>query len=264
MSWELFKKIIDECESFEGDGLRIFLLLDGEPLMDHLLFQRIEYIKKKLHNSTIHFNTNAMLLDEDKARRILKSGIDSITFSVDGASRETYEKIRVGLKYDIVKRNVERFFELERNIPNRIKVTMQMVVCEDNKYEIEEYKRLWQGKADVVYFKAMHSFLDMETTIKTKQLEKRQLGFCKQPYDFMLIYWNGDVALCCWDYDSLAKLGNIRENSLIDVYNNERFKMIRSSMSRMDCSKISPCKKCARIYGKDVHKCFEWERSFRS
>ncbi len=264
MSWDLFKKIIDESKSFEGEGLEIILHKDGEPLLDPLLFQRIEYIRQNLHRPRIHFNSNAMLLNEDKARQVLSSGIHSITFSVDGASRETYEKIRVGLKYDIVKRNIEEFFELKRDNLNRIRVIMQMVVCEDNKHEIEEYKRLWSKKADVTYFKAMHNFLDMETSIKTKKFKERQLKFCEQPYNFMLIYWNGDVGLCCWDYDNLANLGNIRENSLINSYNNHKFRMIRGAMSAMDCAEISPCNRCTVIYGKDAYLCFGWERKFCS
>ena len=80
---------------------------DGEPLLDKLLFKRIDYIKENLKNSEVGLNSNAMLMDEEKARKICESGLDTISFSVDGASKQTYEYIRVNLNYDVVKKNIE-------------------------------------------------------------------------------------------------------------------------------------------------------------
>ncbi|MFQ5862894.1 MAG: radical SAM protein, partial [Candidatus Brocadiales bacterium] len=98
MSWELFKKIIDECKTFEGKGLTFYLHKDGEPLLDPLLIRRVEYIKRNLKNSRVGMNSNAMLLNRKRAMEILNSPIDFMTFSVDGASKEQYEKIRIGLQ----------------------------------------------------------------------------------------------------------------------------------------------------------------------
>lgn len=263
MDWDLFKKVIDEAKSFEGEGLNIYLHKDGEPLLDALLFKRIKYIKQQLSKSKVYFHSNAMLLDEEKAKQLLDSGIDGVSFSVDGASEEGYEKIRAGLKYDIVKNNLEHFFEMRRRHTDRIEVTMQMVVCAENKQDINKYRRLWLDKADIVYFKARHSFLDTGPSLKTNTLKNRQLAFCEQPYDDMFIYWNGDVGLCCWDYDNLANLGNIREGELLSVYNNDRFNMIRAAMNNMDCSLITPCNVCAAIYGSDRSRYFGWEKRFR-
>lgn len=56
-----------------------------------------------------------MLLTEDKAEEILNSRLDSVTFSVDGASSGTYENIRIGLKYETIKKNILSFFEKKRS-----------------------------------------------------------------------------------------------------------------------------------------------------
>ena len=252
MSWELFQKIIDELKTCGRKEPMIFLHLVGEPLMDPLLFRRIEYIKKNMPEAFVRLNTNAMLLDGSRARQLLDSGIDNMTFSINGASKEIYEKIGVGLDYEIVKKNLDGFFELKKRHPSRIKVIMQMVMCEENKHEVREYKRLWSGKADFVFIKPMHNFLDMGTSIKTKGMAEKQLNFCSQPFDTLLVYWNGDVGLCCWDYDHLRDLGNVAENRILDVYNNENFRKVRTAMCRMDCRAISPCNKCSKIYGHDI------------
>lgn len=264
MSQGLFEKIINECKSFETKRLQFLLQNQGEPLLDTLLFRRIEYIKKNLFKSKIILNSNAMLLDENKAKQILDLGVDRVIFSVDGASQETYEEIREGLKYDVVKRNIEYFLKLKKDNAYRTKAIMQMVVCDRNKHEIDKYKELWLEKVDEIHFKPMHSFLDMETSIKTKFLRTKQLAFCESPYEVMIIYWNGDIGLCCWDYDNEAKIGNIENDSLINIYNNNKYQMIRALMNRMDCRTISPCNRCSLIYGKDTFRFFKWEGLFRS
>jgi MoaA/NifB/PqqE/SkfB family radical SAM enzyme len=253
MPWELFTKIIDECKDFEGRGLVFILHKDGEPLLDPLLIRRIEYIKANLKNSRVTFNSNAMLLNEEMSLKILNSPIDSITFSVDGASKEQYEKIRIGLKYEVVKKNLDSFFKLKRKLNKKTPhIIMQMVVSIDNECEIDKYRDLWSNKADDVYFKAMHNFLVQKTSIKTHELMEKQLEICLQPFILMHIYWNGDVGLCCWDYDHSIDLGNVRKSSILEVFNNNKFKEVRNAMRKKSCKNISPCNICSQIYGKDM------------
>lgn len=251
MPWDVFQKIVDECVKFEGRGLHFILHKDGEPLMDKLLFERIDYLKKTMKKSTVHFNTNAMLLDDEKASKILNSPLDSITFSVDGASASTYEKIRAGLKYEVVVDNINRFFEKKKMQNSHLHVTMQMVVDNDNISEVEKYRELWQDKANRVFIKEMHNFLVQNTSMHQEGLSAKQIRRCHMPFMVMLFYWNGDVGLCCWDYDNLVGLGNIHENSLLEIFNNEKIQYIRNAMIKMDCKQIKPCNICSQIYGLD-------------
>jgi MoaA/NifB/PqqE/SkfB family radical SAM enzyme len=252
MSWELFKKIIDECRFFYINTLKtIYLHKDGEPLLDPLLFERIKYIKSYLPNARIQINSNANALGEDKALQLLNSRIDGIVFSVNGASKNTFEKITSGVNYDTIKHNLDIFFKIKKNIPNQTHVTMQMLISRDNKHEIDEYQRLWLGKPDRIYFKPMHNFLDMKTSIKTLKLNRKQVKFCTDPFKIQVIYWNGNVGLCCWDYDNFVQLGNVREDTLYNVYNNENFETVRRAMCKKGYSRINPCNRCSVIYGED-------------
>ena len=69
----------------------------------------------------------------------------------------------------------------------------------------------------------------MDTSVITDEMEGRQLRFCDQPFKTMLVYWNGDVGLCCWDYDNFLKIGNVAESGLLDVYNNDKFRAVRDA-----------------------------------
>ncbi len=251
MDWELFKKIIDDLKPYRG--LNFTLHLDGEPLMDPKLFERIKYIKKNLKNARVHFNTNVSLMNEEKIKGILESGLDSITFSVDGTSKKTYEKIKTGMSFEVMNKNVNNFFRIRKEMKKKKpQVIMQMVVSDINKHEVAEYKKTWGDKADKIFIKAMLNFMSQGTSIKTKEFSKKQLRRCFQPISLMPIYWDGKVGLCCWDYDHLADLGDIINKNVIDVFNSKKHNFIRQKMLRMECQDVKPCNICSQIYGQDM------------
>ena len=59
-------------------------------------------------------NTNGTLLPEERSRKFLKSGITRLRFSLDAATKETYEKVRLGGKYDVTMRNIENFLRIKK------------------------------------------------------------------------------------------------------------------------------------------------------
>ena len=56
--------------------------------------------------------SNGSLITEAAARGMIEAGLDAINISVDASGKETFEKTRLGLKYDKVIANVERLLAL--------------------------------------------------------------------------------------------------------------------------------------------------------
>jgi len=251
MNWELFTGIIEQAKAFEGRGLTIFLSKDGEPLLDPMIFERIEYAKKHLRRSIVNTVTNASLLDEEKADRLLATPLDCLTISIDGASETTYSKIRPGLEYSKVKANAESFLRKKKQMGSKLKVWLCMLESPLNIHEQDEYLKQWGDKADVILFKPMTNFLVRKTSVHGEEIGSKQLRRCAAAFHTMNIYWNGNIALCCWDYDNLVSLGNVADRSLLELFNGEGFKVVREKMKKKECSDVYPCKMCSRIYGYD-------------
>ncbi|MEK6833686.1 MAG: radical SAM protein, partial [Nanoarchaeota archaeon] len=96
MDMNLYKKIIDNCSKL---NIRIITLsFFGEPFLDKQLIEKIKYAKEK--GMFVAFYSNASLITKELAKDIIDSGLDGITISFDGYSKETYEKIRKKLKFD--------------------------------------------------------------------------------------------------------------------------------------------------------------------
>ena len=81
----------------------------GEPLLYPKIFSLIPRIKARMAaGGEVGLTTNATFLDEPTAVRLLETGLDFLYFSVDAASREVYEAIRVGARFDRVTENIRR------------------------------------------------------------------------------------------------------------------------------------------------------------
>ena len=59
-----------------------------------------EYIKTKFPHIYLYTSTNGLAFTEEKVRQLARSGIDEVTFSLDGASQEAYVKYRQRGNFD--------------------------------------------------------------------------------------------------------------------------------------------------------------------
>src|SRR5436305_621688 len=130
MKPELFRRIIDMAAP-ELEFAYLHHL--GESLFHGRIGELIRYGRSR--GVAMGLSTNATYLDERKARLLLEGGLDFLVISMDGASPDTYERIRVGGDFATTVRNVRAFFEHQRRIPNETVVVVQMIVSEANRHE---------------------------------------------------------------------------------------------------------------------------------
>jgi MoaA/NifB/PqqE/SkfB family radical SAM enzyme len=92
--------------------LRGYLFGLGEPTLNKHL---VDYIRELASLGVdVWFNTNATLIDEEKAEQIALAGAEKITVSIDGATASTYETIRRGAKFAAVVRGIRALADAER------------------------------------------------------------------------------------------------------------------------------------------------------
>lgn len=116
----------------------------GEPLLYGKMAQLIRRLKSTMSPlSEIGFTTNATLLDKARAAEILEAGPDFIYFSVDGATRTTYESIRMGAEFDRVLMNIKDCVSLRSSAGDRKpRLMMNFVLMKTNIREIASFTRL--------------------------------------------------------------------------------------------------------------------------
>ena len=97
LDWDVFTRAVDEA----GPSLiRIDFFNYGEAFLHKRAVEMCEYIKGKFPHIYLYTSTNGLALTEEKARRLVHSGIDEVTFSIDGASQDVYVKYRQRGNFD--------------------------------------------------------------------------------------------------------------------------------------------------------------------
>ncbi len=87
LDFELFRRVVDEAGPALG---RIDFFNYGEAFLHKRAIEMCEYIKSRFPHIYLYTSTNGLAFTDEQVRRLVNSGIDEVTFSIDGASPETY------------------------------------------------------------------------------------------------------------------------------------------------------------------------------
>jgi len=132
------KSVVDEGADHNLYGLNFNIR--GEPLLHPEIDKMVEYAKKK-GLIDVYFNTNAVRLDEEMSKRLIDSGLDRLSISFEGYTKEVYEKYRVGGKYEKVLSNIEMIQSLKSRLGvSNPKIRVQTVMLPDIEPFFQEYK----------------------------------------------------------------------------------------------------------------------------
>ena len=116
INMDLARKVIDEAAA--NGVYSIKFTWRGEPALHKGLVDMVRYAKAK-HVPEVQFTTNGTPYTGQKIRDLIEAGLDRIIFSMDGARKETAERIRVGLNYDKAVENIKTFHRLRTEMGRR-------------------------------------------------------------------------------------------------------------------------------------------------
>jgi len=135
MDLDFFKSIIDQLHWSRFGTLQVDLTGVGEPLLNPNLVSMVEYAKRG--GFKVGFTSNLTTLNEIMAEELVNTNLDYLYVSFDGATKETFEKLRVGADFEKVVSNIEMFLkkrsERKRSRPL---VKLTATISYDNSNEI--------------------------------------------------------------------------------------------------------------------------------
>lgn len=246
MDDSIFNKVLVELSQYKDWIEMICLNSDGEPLLDKKLAQRIKALKN-IGIKHINISTNGALLTKQKIQELIESGLDDIRISIDGYKKETYEKIRIGLDYDIVRENVLNLIKIRNAMLSNMSIRIRMVELEENIKEREDWLNFWSsqiGKIDKVQIMPMHTWSGKITSEDSLQIEYYSDKPCISVFSSFTINYDGIVQLCDSDIEQQEVMGNINEESIQGIWQGEKFEKIRDWHINSKRNNISICRGC--------------------
>ncbi len=103
LDFELFRQVVDEAGPALG---RVDFFNYGETFLHKRAIEMCEYIKSRFPHIYLYTSTNGLAFTDEQVRRLVRSGIDEVTFSIDGATPESYARYRQRGDFDKAIRNL--------------------------------------------------------------------------------------------------------------------------------------------------------------
>jgi len=253
--FEEYEKLIDEAVTNGTKSIRLCYV--NEPLIRQDLDQFVKYAADKGILDII-ITTNGTLLTKNISKKLINAGITKVNVSLDAFTEETYEKVRVGGDFNITKQNILDFIEVRNQLGKKIpKLKVSFVRTKINDHEKNDFLEYWKDKVDGI---GVQNMLNPFTTGRFKDEKKKDVleieegrkenkDFkCPEPNKRMTLRGNGDVIGCC----SLAAMdmvvGNLKNNSLKEIWNNEKMEELRKIHQNGEYEKNPICKACIDNY----------------
>jgi len=230
MGMELFCKIIDQIDP--AWRCRIIPYLNNEPFCDRLIVERLRYITARLGAAEIELSTNVSLLDQPKQQELVGIRLKELRLSVFGFTERTHSRIMPGLRWQTVEKNLDA---MAGNLPFRRLVERIAVVMVNHPLVTPEDIGLAREYclAHALQFN-LWGFLD-----RAKNVAGYSNGVCRpfisgceqnRPLERMHITFAGDVILCCQDWRRRNIIGNLRQRSLLDIWNSDAYNQYRNDI----------------------------------
>jgi len=245
MDYDLFTQIIDEmAPHVQTTTLHIW----GEPLLHPRIYDMMAYCSS--HGLHSEISTNATLLTEESSRKILDSGLGAIYLCLDGATRETYERVRRRADFEQTRENILRFIEMKNRRGQGPRVSVQIIEIEPTVSEIEQFKHIWSiPGVDRVHVKAFDSWGNQVQQISELRANTKEIALppkrfpCPNLWYHVHIYWDGTLVCCDRDYDALNPLGNVKDG-VMKAWNGPKMVELRRKHLEGRLDDVPSCSKC--------------------
>jgi hypothetical protein len=261
MSTELFSTLLDRIKETTNQYEALTFAGMGEPFLDPELIEKTRIARSK--GFRVLLLTNGSLLTLDNFRQLNEIGVESVRVSFYGMTPESYAHVH-GVKENGVK------FETVRNtlaeicaLPRETKMLFTLNVVENgNEGDLENWIRYWDPKADLVEVWRPHNWV-YGRDIRPLSTNRRKT--CGRPSIGPLqVQVDGTVNMCCFDFNGDLTLGDLKTQSLAEIFEGDLFRKIfechqtgkyeGSGLICKDCDQLNEDKSDVMIYNSGFEK----------
>jgi hypothetical protein len=218
MDFDLYRKVVDEAASLGITHVRVHNY--GEPFLDKGLVEKVRYAKSK-GIAEVGMISNGSLITEDIARGMIDAGLDAINISVDAAGKEVFESTRVHLDYDTVIENIRTLARLRNESGRTHPKLILSFVRQNNSADEQAFIAEWSKVADKIHITDLHNWAG---TLN----ERSNVQFpCYRLWLTFTVLWDGRVSMCCADFDGRHIFGDLRNQTIAEVWNSPMYRAAR-------------------------------------
>jgi radical SAM protein with 4Fe4S-binding SPASM domain len=262
-----FEKTIDEIHK---ELFYLIFYFQGEPYLNPGFLEMVKYASaKKIYTAT---STNAHYLNDQNAKKTVESGLDRLIISIDGTTQEVYQQYRVGGKIEKVLEGARNIIKWKRQLKSKTPfVIFQFLVVKPNEHQVNEIQEIakdvgvdavWYKTAQVYDYENDPNKLIPETNRYSRYKKNsdgtyvpknRLANHCWKLWHANVITWDGLVVPCCFDKDAMHQLGNMKNQSFKQIWNNENYRQFRKELmgGRKNIDICSNCSEGVKVWSEE-------------
>jgi radical SAM protein with 4Fe4S-binding SPASM domain len=230
MSNDTFEKILTEAAAHDT---AIRFVRWGEPTLHPNLMKFVRMVES--YGLLCHINTNGFFMDDKIISDMIQIPLDSIKFSMQGVTKDEYEKWRQGGNFLLLLGWIKELY-LRRNRRKLPFITIGTTVSKRDEENIKEFKCSMRSISDSVLVGTIRNII--------ARTERGNNPNCPEVFNKLSINYNGDVTACCADYDDYMKIGNIHKNTLKELWTSNRINYYREMLCEGRHAELEICKSC--------------------
>ncbi len=231
MNLDQYGRILDSIAPYAS---AVTLAIGGESLLHPDIFTMAS--QAEVRGIKTHLNTNATLLDQDKAQKMLEAGLTSVSFAFDGFTKEMYENARRGAQFESTLQNILDFLRLKQRRgfkkPYSVLSMLRLGIVDCTDEEKQAFVRQFDGLVDEIRLRDVASWGSTFKDTDDFAIRKHEGVYlpCSRLWNTMSIAWNGNVLPCIYDMNQEYVLGNVHETPIEQIWNNPGYLALRMSM----------------------------------
>jgi hypothetical protein len=245
MDFGLFEKIIKEVCSVRRKPVT-HLHGFGEPLLDRLLAEKIQFAKTCGIKRT-YIVTNASLLFPETSRKIISAGLDKMKISFYGTDEISYNNTMERLNFEATFQNIKDFFRIRKEMKKgNPRLIIQYLPNETNNAKTAEFRSLWSplidpNVGDRLNISSLHNYGGRRAF---NRMGKKIVSVRYFPWTSMSVLWDGRVGTCCMDSNGVQVLGDLNSQSVQEVWNGPVLSGVKNNFRKLDYSNYPVCLSC--------------------
>lgn len=240
--------------------LNFFMM--GEPLVNKNISKFIKIAKQRNLAEWYMISSNASLLTQEKYKDICESGLHYFRASIFGSNEELHNnRTQSKIKLSRVKDNLKNFQLFKKENGYKLPHTLVKMVDTGAAVENEEFIKDFTGLGDETLLEPLTNWNDAEegdlstvvsgsSNIKTKKdlmssdHYHRKKKTCPYPFYSLVIHSDLNVSICCVDWEKKTLIGDLRKETLLDIWNGEKLREIQLKHIEGRKKDVEGCKNC--------------------
>ena len=248
--WETWQKFIEEKYAIDRNDISenhfflhvipkvIVLHGYGDPLLDKNIPDYVELMTKQ--GLISYFSCNPANINMERTIETFENGLNYVKYSIESVDDLRHKEVR-GLQSNFTEsyKKILQLLEIkaQRNLKTIIVITMINLNKSWQQEEFERLKEAFKGMDVYVYLKSQDQQWYEDNKNQTQSIH--WLEFCQFPWSSMTIKSNGESVECVEDFDNEIILGDVKTETLYDIWNGEKYKKFR-----LDHFNLTPGIKC--------------------